>query len=160
MRRASARTEAPEDLAEFSARQNAEAPAGADAHYRAMVGGGPESWNTRDRHMADTLDRLMTHHGAGAKAVVWEHNTHVGDARATDMADAGTVDVGRLVRERNPVGDVVLVGFGSYEGTVTAADFRGAPPRVMRVPPARPAPGPRTGRDQQEVTVRSHRGHV
>lgn len=65
-------------------------------------------------------------------------NTHIGDARATGTAGAGTVDVGQLVRERRPAGDVVPVGFGPYEGTVMAADFRGARPRVMRVPPARP----------------------
>ncbi|GAA2543567.1 MULTISPECIES: erythromycin esterase family protein [Streptomyces] len=65
-------------------------------------------------------------------------STHIGDARATGMAGAGTVDVGQLVRERRPAGDVVPVGFGPYEGTVMAADFRGARPRVMRVPPARP----------------------
>ncbi|MFJ9799926.1 erythromycin esterase family protein [Streptomyces sp. NPDC101145] len=124
-------------LAELALRQNAEVVAGAEAYYRAMVRGGPEAWNIRDRHMADTLDRLMRHHGPGARAVVWEHNTHIGDARATGMADAGMVNVGRLVRERHLAEGVVLIGFGSYEGTVLAADFWGAEPRVMRVPPAR-----------------------
>lgn len=129
--------EVPEGLAEFAARQNAEVLAAAEAYYRAMVRGGPESWNIRDRHMADTLERLLAHHGPGAKAVVWEHNTHIGDARATDMAEVGMVNVGQLVRERNGPGDVVLIGFGSYEGTVIAADSWGARPRVIRVPPAR-----------------------
>ncbi len=138
LRRSAGEAGVPESLSEFAARQNAEVLAAAEAYYRAMVRGGPKSWNIRDRHMADTLDRLMAHHGPGARAVVWEHNTHIGDARATDMADAGMVNVGQLVRERNPAGDVVLVGFGSYEGTVMAADFWGARPRVMRVPPTRP----------------------
>ncbi len=125
------------DLAEFVARQNAEVLAGADRYYRAMLHGGTESWNIRDLHMADTLDRLMEHHGPDAKAVVWEHNTHIGDARATDMADAGLVNVGQLARERHLAEGVVLVGFGSYEGTVIAADRWGARPAVLRVPPAR-----------------------
>ncbi|MFE1016643.1 erythromycin esterase family protein [Streptomyces sp. NPDC058794] len=137
LRRAAKRAHAPGRLAEFAVRQNAEVLAGAEAYYRAMVRGGPESWNIRDCHMADTLDRLMDHHGPDAKAVVWEHNTHVGDARATDMADAGMVNVGQLIRERHGADEVVLVGFGSYEGTVMAADSWGARPRVHRVPPAR-----------------------
>ncbi|MFF0223962.1 erythromycin esterase family protein [Streptomyces sp. NPDC004629] len=87
--------------------------------------------------MADTLDRLMAHHGPQAKAVVWEHNTHVGDARATDMADVGEVNVGQLVRERHMGRGVVLVGFGSHSGTVLAADAWGDVPRIMGVPPAR-----------------------
>jgi erythromycin esterase len=126
-----------EGLAGFTARQHAEVLAGAERYYRAMIRGGPESWNIRDTHMADTLDRLTEYHGPQAKAVVWEHNTHVGDARATDMADAGLVNVGQLVRERHAPEGVVLVGFGSYEGTVTAAEEWGARPRVTALPPAR-----------------------
>ncbi|WP_240980924.1 erythromycin esterase family protein [Streptomyces sp. Z423-1] len=124
-------------LADFAARQNAEVLAGADRYYRAMLNSGPESWNIRDRHMADTLDRLMEHYGPDAKAVVWAHNTHVGDARATDMADVGEVNIGQLVRERHVGKGVVLVGFGSYSGTVVAADAWGDVPRIMDVPPAR-----------------------
>ncbi|MGW5430264.1 erythromycin esterase family protein [Streptomyces sp. NPDC004059] len=124
-------------LAEFAARQNAEVLAGAEAYYRVMLDSGPESWNIRDRHMADTLDRLMEHYGPDAKAVVWEHNTHIGDARATDMADVGEVNVGQLVRERHMGRGVVLVGFGSHSGTVIAADAWGDVPRVMGVPAAR-----------------------
>ncbi|WP_306189711.1 MULTISPECIES: erythromycin esterase family protein [unclassified Streptomyces] len=123
-------------LAEFAARQNAEVLAGAELYYRAMLGSGPESWNIRDHHMADTLDRLMEHYGPDAKAVVWEHNTHIGDARATDMADTGLVNVGQLVRERHMGRGVVLVGFGSHSGTVIAADAWGGVPRIMEVPPA------------------------
>jgi erythromycin esterase-like protein len=129
----------PEDgsATEFAARQNAEILAGAERYYRAMLGSGPESWNVRDRHMADTLDRLMEHHGPDAKAVVWAHNSHVGDARATDMADTGMVNIGQLVRERHIGRGVVLVGFGSHAGTVVAAERWGDVPRVMDVPPAR-----------------------
>ena len=121
----------------FDAEQNAAVAAGAEAYYRAMVHGGPESWNIRDTHMTDTLDRLMAHHGDGAKAVVWEHNTHIGDARYTDMAEEGMVNVGQLVRERHAAAGVVLVGFGSYSGTVLAADRWGAPVRRLPVPAAR-----------------------
>jgi len=121
----------------FSAWQNAEVVAGAEKYYRAMVGGGPRSWNVRDTHMADTLDRLLERYGAEARAVIWAHNTHVGDARATDMAPDGMVNIGQLARERYGAGNVVLVGFGSYEGTVVAADRWGAPYEVMAVPPAR-----------------------
>ncbi|MGW3173415.1 erythromycin esterase family protein [Streptomyces sp. NPDC001153] len=123
--------------AEFAARQNAEVLAGAEAYYRVMLDSGLESWNIRDRHMADTLDRLMEHHGPDAKAVVWEHNTHIGDARATDMADVGEVNVGQLVRERHMGRGVVLVGFGSYSGTVIAAYAWGDVPRIMAMPSAR-----------------------
>ncbi|GAA4717925.1 Erythromycin esterase homolog [Promicromonospora umidemergens] len=126
----------------FNAEQNAAVVAGAEAYYRAMVGGGSSSWNVRDRHMVETLDRLMTHHrgradGRPVKAVVWEHNTHIGDARHTDMAVAGMVNVGQLVRERYGEQDVVLVGFGSHRGTVTAAGQWGARTETMTVPEAR-----------------------
>ncbi|WNM42870.1 erythromycin esterase family protein [Micromonospora halotolerans] len=121
----------------FGAWQNAEVVAGAERYYRAMVRGGRESWNVRDRHMDDTLDRLLDHYGPGARAVVWAHNTHVGDARATDMADAGEVNIGQLARERYGPEQVVLVGFGTHAGTVTAGPAWGAPMETMMVPPAR-----------------------
>src|SRR5207249_3109734 len=79
--------------------------------YRAMVRADEQSWNIRDRHMADTLDRLLRHHGPDAKAIVWAHNTHVGDARATDMAAAGMVNLGQLARERHAGEPLALVGF-------------------------------------------------
>jgi len=122
----------------FNAEQNALVTAGAERYYRAMVRGGPDSWNVRDRHMTDTLQRLVQHHGPQAKAIVWEHNTHVGDARATDMATAGMVNVGQLVRERCWEDGVVLVGFGSHRGTVIAGDEWSAPMQRMTVPPAEP----------------------
>jgi erythromycin esterase len=121
----------------FNAEQNALAAAGAEAYYRAMVRGGAESWNVRDRHMAATLDRRMEHHGPHAKAVVWEHNTHVGDARGTDMAAAGMVNVGQLVRESHAEEGVVIVGFGGHQGSVVAADQWGGGTHAMPLPPAR-----------------------
>jgi len=120
----------------FNAEQNAFVARGAEQYYRSMVRGGPTSWNVRDYHMMDTLDRLMAHHGPRAKAIVWEHNTHVGDARFTDMARAGMVNVGQLVRQRHERDGVVLVGFGTHRGTVIASDEWGSPMERMRVPPA------------------------
>lgn len=127
----------PRDAA-FDAEQNALVARGAERYYRAMVAGGPDSWNIRDRHMVDTLDRLLAAHGPDAKAVVWEHNTHIGDGRFTDMHAAGMVNVGQLARERYGEDDVVLVGFGGYAGSVIAASAWRAPMRRMTVPPARP----------------------
>lgn len=131
------RREVPADEEGFDALQNAEVVAGAERYYRAMVRGGPESWNRRDIHMADTLDRLTDFYG-GAKGIVWAHNTHVGDARATDMAAAGMTNLGQLARERHGPDAVVLVGFGTHRGTVIAGREWGAPSEVMPVPPARP----------------------
>jgi erythromycin esterase-like protein len=119
----------------FSAEQNAAVVVGAERYYRAMVQGSAESWNVRDVHMTDTLDRLLEHRGG--KVVVWEHNTHVGDARATDMAAAGMVNVGQLLRERHGTDDVVLVGFGGYRGSVIAGEQWGAQMQRIPVPPAR-----------------------
>ena len=131
--------EYPEDReAAFNAEQNAYVAAEAERYYRAMVRGGANSWNVRDYHMIDTLDRLMKHHAESwegePKAIVWEHNTHIGDARYTDMSDAGMVNVGQLARERHDDEGVVLVGFSSYEGSVIAGSQWGAPMARMPVP--------------------------
>ncbi|MEV8503592.1 erythromycin esterase family protein [Actinoplanes sp. NPDC051475] len=123
---------------DFAAWQNAEVVAGAERYYRAMVHGGPESWNVRDRHMDETLDRLLGRYGPDAKAVVWAHNTHVGDARATEQSVHGEVTIGQLARERYGSGHVLLVGFGGHRGTVIAGREWGASMEVMGVPPARP----------------------
>jgi erythromycin esterase-like protein len=132
--------EFPDDGREalFMAEQNALVVKNAEAYYRAMVHGGPESWNIRDRHMTETLERLVQHHGPDARAIIWEHNTHIGDARFTDMADEGEVNVGQLVRERHGDEGVVLVGFSSHRGSVIAGREWEARMEVMDVPPARP----------------------
>ena len=121
----------------LDATQNARLVASAERYYRAMYGGGAEAWNLRDSHMVETLDLLLQAGGTGAKAVVWAHNSHVGDARATDMGRIrGEHSLGQLARER--WGDrVALIGFGTAQGTVTAAhDWDGAA-RVMTVRPPR-----------------------
>jgi len=121
----------------FNAEPNALVAKNAELYYSTMVRGGPSSWNVRDHHMVETLDRLVEHHGPRAKAIVWEHNTHIGDARFTDMARAGMVNVGQLVRQAREREGVLLAGFGPHRGTVIAADEWGAPMERMRVPPAR-----------------------
>jgi erythromycin esterase-like protein len=121
----------------FNAEQNALVAKNAELYYRTMVRGGPASWNVRDHHMVETLERLVEHHGRGAKAIVWEHNTHIGDARFTDMARAGMVNVGQLVRQTRGRDGVVLVGFGTHRGSVVAAEEWGAPMERMLVPAAR-----------------------
>lgn len=86
--------------------------------------------------MVKTLNRLVDFHGKDAKVIVWEHNTHIGDARATDMADEGMVNVGQMVAEQHLKDEVVLVGFGSYKGSVIAGRNWGGEMRQMHVPPA------------------------
>jgi len=124
----------------FLAEQNATVVADAEEYYRTMFGDPAPSWNLRDRHMADTLDQLQVHlarHGDAAKIVVWEHNSHVGDARSTEMAQRGELNLGQLMRERH-ARDVVLVGFTTYTGTVTAASEWGGDAERKRVRPALP----------------------
>ena len=120
---------------QFFAEQNAAVVADAEEYYRTMFGDRAGSWNLRDRHMADTLDELLAHLDRGGdttRVVVWEHNSHVGDARATDMSQRGELNVGQLLRERHGA-TVVNVGFTTYDGTVTAATDWGSPAERKRV---------------------------
>lgn len=123
------------DYAFFSAEQNLLLTRAAESFYRAMLRGDPDSWNVRDCYMVDTLERLRGYLGAQTKIVVWAHNTHVGDYRATEEAEQGYLNLGQLARER--YGDqVFLLGFGTHHGTVTAATAWGGPPELKHVPPA------------------------
>lgn len=121
----------------FNTEQNALIAVNAEKYYRSMMGFDNESWNVRDTHMMETLDRLMQFHGKSARGIVWEHNTHIGDARATDMKRAGMVNIGQLSREQYGINKVYLVGFGSYQGSVIAGEAWGAPMQKMKVPKAR-----------------------
>lgn len=122
--------------ASLNMQQNAHIARNAEEYYRSMVSANENSWNIRDQHMMDTLIRLLDFHGGNAKSIVWEHNTHVGDARATDMAFEGSINVGQLVREHLRDLNPQIVGFGSYEGTVVAGSEWGAPMRNMHLPRA------------------------
>jgi erythromycin esterase-like protein/predicted phosphoribosyltransferase len=125
----------------FDAEQNARTIKAAEEYYRTMFGGRVSSWNLRDRHMADTLDALAEHlgrqRGAPARIVVWAHNSHVGDARATEVGTVGELTLGQLVRQRHP-DQCRLVGFTTYTGTVTAASDWGGPTERKHVRPALP----------------------
>jgi erythromycin esterase-like protein len=122
----------------FFAEQNARLVLNAERYYRAMYRGRVSSWNLRDRHMAETLTALTRHLDAQdgrARVVVWEHNSHVGDARATELSAAGELNVGELVRTRRP-DDCLLVGFTTHHGEVTAASEWGGDAERKRVRPA------------------------
>jgi erythromycin esterase-like protein/predicted phosphoribosyltransferase/dienelactone hydrolase len=121
----------------FDAAQNARLIASAERYYRAMYYGSHLSWNLRDRHMFDTLREILNHAGPNAKAVVWAHNSHIGDARYTDMGrERGELNIGQLCREK--YGDeVALIGFGTGSGTVAAASEWDAPMEIKNIRPPR-----------------------
>jgi erythromycin esterase-like protein len=130
----------PADAADdfFSAEMNARLVLDAERYYRAMFRGRNASWNLRDTHMADTLDALVAHlrrNGRAGKVVVWAHNSHLGDARATELGASGELNLGQLARERHG-DDAVLVGFTTHAGTVTAAHDWGDAAQRMRVNPS------------------------
>lgn len=123
-----------EDRALFDATENARVVRDAERYYRAMFYGSPSAWNLRDTHMAETLRAVRAFRG-GAKAVVWAHNSHGGDAAATQMGQRGEINVGHLCRET--YGDAAyLIGFGTHAGTVAAASGWGDPVEVKRVRPS------------------------
>lgn len=122
----------------FSAQQNARLARNAEEYYRSMFRGRVSSWNLRDTHMADTLDALVDYlesrNGVPPKVVVWAHNSHLGDARATQMGNAGELNLGQLTRERH--GDeAYLIGQTTHHGTVTAASDWDEPPERKQVRP-------------------------
>ncbi|MDB6066384.1 MAG: hypothetical protein JWR26_2592 [Pedosphaera sp.] len=122
----------------FFAEQNARLVCNAEEYYRTMFHGQVESWNLRDRHMAETFEALVAHlekQISHPKLVVWAHNSHLGDARATAMGARGELNLGQLLREKHG-DDAVLVGFTTYAGTVTAASDWDAPANRKRVRPA------------------------
>ncbi|MFC0271713.1 erythromycin esterase family protein [Metabacillus herbersteinensis] len=115
---------------------NALITANAENYYRTMVVDGNESWNIRDRHMVEVINKISGFYGSNAKGIIWEHNTHVGDARATDMVDEGIVNVGQLLREQKGKENLFIIGFGTHHGTVIAADQWGVEFERMITPPA------------------------
>jgi erythromycin esterase-like protein len=125
----------------FDAQQNARIVHNAERYYRTMLHGDAQSWNIRDQHMLETLELLVKRGGSSGeqprRGIVWAHNTHIGDYRATDMAAAGYVNLGGLARERFGRDEVELVGFSTRAGTVTAAFAWDASAQAMPVPPAK-----------------------
>jgi erythromycin esterase-like protein len=124
----------------FVAEQNARLVKNAEEYYRTMFRGGAQSWNLRDTHMAGTIEALRYHlsePNRPARLAIWAHNSHLGDARATQMGQRGELNVGQLMRERFP-GKTALVGYTTAHGTVTAASDWGEPVELKRVRPAHP----------------------
>lgn len=119
----------------LDAEQNARLVANAERYYRTMYYGSRASWNLRDTHMFETLKNLLAFHGAGSKAVVWAHNSHVGNAAATEMAARGEHNIGQLCREQFAEA-AYIVGFGTDSGTVAAASEWNGPMEVKDVRPA------------------------
>jgi erythromycin esterase-like protein len=125
----------------FCAEQNAVVVRDAEEYYQQMYRADVSSWNLRDRHMAATLDALLDHfdrRGGRTKVVVWEHNSHIGDARATGMSTRGELNVGQLARQRYGEHAVALIGLTTYDGEVTAATDWGQPARRRTVRPGLP----------------------
>lgn len=130
----------PDEL--FYAQQNARVARNAETYYRSMFQSRDESWNVRDSHMAETLEALREHiaqrTGKPARVVVWAHNSHLGDARVTEMGEGGQLNLGQLVRERYRPEDTFLLGFTTHTGTVTAATDWDGPAELKQVVPSRP----------------------
>ncbi len=121
----------------FDAARNATVVSEAERYYRAMFRGSRESWNMRDRHMYETLLALLEHRGPDSRAVVWAHNSHVGNATATEMSMQGELNLGQLVREK--FGErAYAIGFGTDHGTVAAASNWDGPVEIKEVRPSHP----------------------
>ena len=126
-----------EEESDLNVKINALVARNAEEYYRKMVSSDEHSWNIRDEHMVEMINEVMDYHGKDAKIIVWEHNSHIGDASATDMGPAGMINVGQILRQQNKKEDVFAIGFGTYEGTVIASEEWGAPFKTMTVPPAK-----------------------
>ena len=119
----------------FDVERNATVIKEAERYYRVMYQGNRESWNLRDQHMFDTLEAVIAHRGAGARVVVWAHNSHVGFAPATEMGVRGELNIGQLARQRWGA-QAYNIGFGTHVGTVAAAANWGDPVEIMSVRPS------------------------
>ncbi|MCG6965313.1 MAG: erythromycin esterase family protein [Chromatiaceae bacterium] len=122
----------------FEALQHARVVESGERYLRLMPRPGPGSWNARAEHFDRTVARLLAHHGPGSRGIVWAHNTHIGDARATDMVRTGEVNLGQLARERHGADGVFALGFGTGTGSVLAARSWEGPRETMQAPPPRP----------------------
>jgi erythromycin esterase-like protein len=120
----------------FVAQQNALVAYNGERYYSSMAESNASSWNIRDDHMSQTIQRLLQLHGPNSKVIIWAHNTHIGDARYTDMVATGEFNVGQLMREIYGRENVFAVGFGAYAGKVIASNAWGGPIQTMNVPAA------------------------
>jgi erythromycin esterase-like protein len=133
----------------LDAAANARLVKDAEAYYRIMYNGSAESWNLRDTHMFDALNMILDAKGANAKAIVWAHNSHIGNAAFTDMGmHRNELNIGQLVKEKWGA-DARLIGFGTHTGTVAAADDWDAPMKVKRVRPSLPESHERMSHDSR-----------
>ncbi|MEZ5573839.1 MAG: protein-L-isoaspartate(D-aspartate) O-methyltransferase [Halioglobus sp.] len=119
----------------FDAEQNARLVTNAERYYRTMYYAANNSWNQRDQHMFETLQAVLAYRGPQSKAIIWEHNSHIGDARATEMSARGEFNIGQLVRQKY-ADSAYLIGFGTDHGTVAAASEWGGPMEIKQVQPA------------------------
>ena len=122
----------------FEVLQHARVVQSGERYLRLLPSAGPYSWNARAEHLARSVDHLLAHHGDHSRAIVWAHNTHVGDARATDMRRTGEVNLGQLVRQRYGRDAVFVLGFGGAHGSVFAAHRWDGPGEVMQLSAPRP----------------------
>jgi len=129
---------ATDPLARLNLLQSAYVVINAEAHYRAMLDPGLNSWNKRADHFFDTAARLRAHYGDGARGIAWAHNTHIGDARATPMAFSGQRNIGMSARQALGADNVFAIGFGTGRGQVVAGRNWGSPMAVMDMPAAGP----------------------
>jgi erythromycin esterase len=121
----------------WHAKQSALVVMNSEDFYRLAVGDNVTSWNSRVMHMHETVNRLLASHGELSKGIVWAHNTHIGDARATSMRNEGLINIGQLSRQTHTDKNVTLIGFTTYEGRVNAGTDWGAPMSIMRIPQAK-----------------------
>ena len=138
LREAADHLSADDPHAYFNAKQNAVVLKRAERYYRAMLSHGAESWNARVDHFHASIERVMDYYGPEARAVVWAHNTHIGDARATAMGAWGRRNIGQLLRERHGEDAVVLAGFGTNRGRVLAGESWESAMRQMAIPEGPP----------------------
>jgi erythromycin esterase-like protein len=133
----------------LDAASNARVVKSAEAYYRAMYRGAEESWNLRDTHMFETLTQILDAKGPNSKAIVWAHNSHIGNAAFTEMGQVrGELNIGQLVKERFDA-KARLIGFGTHTGTVAAADDWGQPMKVKAVNPSMPESYERVSHDSR-----------
>lgn len=124
------------DSKSFDVIQNARIIKNAERYYRAMITYEEDSWNVRDQHMLETLENLLEHYGPKSKAIIWAHNTHIGDYRATSMINHGQINLGGLAREKYGAEEVALIGFTTFSGKVIASHAWDGPIQVMSIPNA------------------------